>query len=96
MNTRKVMIVAGEASGDLHGGNLVREMHRIDPNIIFSGVGGERMRTEGVKLLADAADMAVVGLTEVFLKLRTMESAVCTLVSPQTVINPTPFPFIFG
>jgi len=47
-------------------------MHRIDPNIIFSGVGGERMRTEGVKLLADAADMAVVGLTEVFLKLRTI------------------------
>ena len=72
MNTRKVMIVAGEASGDLHGGNLVREMHRIDPNIIFSGVGGERMRTEGVKLLANAADMAVVGLTEVFLKLRTI------------------------
>ena len=72
MNTRKVMIVAGEASGDLHGGNLVREMHRIDPNIIFSGVGGERMRTEGVELMADAADMAVVGLTEVFLKLRTI------------------------
>ena len=72
MSTRKVMIVAGEASGDLHGGNLVREMHRIDPNIIFSGVGGERMRTEGVKLLANAADMAVVGLTEVFLKLRTI------------------------
>ncbi len=66
------MIVAGEASGDLHGGNLVREMHRIDPNIIFSGVGGERMRTEGVKLLADAADMAVVGLTEVFFKLGTI------------------------
>ena len=69
MNPRKVMIVAGEASGDLHGGNLVREMRRIDPSISFYGVGGERMRTEGVELLADAADMAVVGLTEVFLKL---------------------------
>jgi len=69
VNPRKVMIVAGEASGDLHGGNLVREMHRIDPSIAFYGVGGERMRTEGVELLADAADMAVVGLTEVLLKL---------------------------
>ncbi len=69
MNTRKVMIVAGEASGDLHGGNLVREMHRIDPSIFFSGVGGKSMRTQGVELLADAADMAVVGLTEVFFKL---------------------------
>jgi lipid-A-disaccharide synthase len=66
------MIIAGEASGDLHGGNLVREMHRIDPNICFSGVGGERMRTEGVELLANAADMAVVGLTEVILKLGTI------------------------
>jgi lipid-A-disaccharide synthase len=69
VNKRKVMIVAGEASGDLHGGNLVREMHRIDPSLSFYGMGGNRMRAEGVELLADAADMAVVGLTEVVLKL---------------------------
>ncbi len=63
------MIVAGEASGDLHGGNLVRAMRAIDPSLSFYGVGGNRMRAEGVALLADAADMAVVGLTEVILKL---------------------------
>jgi lipid-A-disaccharide synthase len=63
------MIVAGEASGDLHGGNLVRAMRRIDPDLRFSGVGGKRMREAGVELLADAADMAVVGLTEVVFKL---------------------------
>src|SRR5512133_3033691 len=63
------MIVAGEASGDLHGGNLVRAMRAIDPHLSFYGVGGNRMRAEGVELLADAADMAVVGLTEVILKL---------------------------
>lgn len=63
------MIVAGEASGDLHGGNLVREMRRIDPDIRFSGVGGKQMQEAGVELLADAADMAVVGLTEVGFKL---------------------------
>lgn len=63
------MIVAGEASGDLHGGNLVREMRRIDPDICFSGVGGKQMQEAGVELLADAADMAVVGLTEVGFKL---------------------------
>ena len=66
------MIVAGEASGDLHGGNLVREMQRIDPDLSFYGVGGERMKAAGVKLLADAADMAVVGLTEVVFKLGTI------------------------
>jgi lipid-A-disaccharide synthase len=63
------MIVAGEASGDLHGGNLVRAMLRIDPGLSFCGVGGERMRAAGVELVADAADMAVVGLTEVLSKL---------------------------
>ncbi len=66
------MIVAGEASGDLHGGNLVRAMRTIDPSLSFYGVGGNRMRAEGVELLADAADMAVVGLTEVILKLGTI------------------------
>ena len=69
MSARRVMIVAGEASGDLHGGNLVREMRRIDPDIRFSGVGGKQMQEAGVELLADAADMAVVGLTEVGFKL---------------------------
>ena len=70
MTARRVMIVAGEASGDLHGGNLVRAMHRIDPDIRFTGVGGKQMQRAGVELLADAADMAVVGLTEVVFRLR--------------------------
>ena len=69
MNARRVMIVAGEASGDLHGGNLVRAMHEIDPDLFFYGVGGKKMQAAGVELLADAADMAVVGLTEVVFKL---------------------------
>jgi lipid-A-disaccharide synthase len=63
------MIVAGEASGDLHGGNLIWAMRQIDPDLSFYGVGGTRMQAAGVELLADAADMAVVGLTEVAFKL---------------------------
>ena len=64
-----IMIVAGEASGDLHGGNLVQAMHKIDPEISFYGVGGRNLKEAGVELIADAADMAVVGLTEVVFKL---------------------------
>jgi lipid-A-disaccharide synthase len=71
VKARKVMIVAGEASGDLHGGNLVRAMRQIDPGLSFYGVGGMRMKAAGVELLANAADMAVVGLTEVVFKLGT-------------------------
>lgn len=70
VNARRVMIVAGEASGDLHGGRLVQSMRGIDPSLLFYGMGGNSMRQEGVELVADAADMAVVGLTEVLSKLR--------------------------
>ncbi|HEX7535019.1 MAG TPA: lipid-A-disaccharide synthase [Syntrophales bacterium] len=66
---KRVMIVAGEASGDLHGGNLVQAMHKIDPEIRFYGVGGGNLKEAGAELIADAADMAVVGLTEVVSKL---------------------------
>jgi lipid-A-disaccharide synthase len=67
---RAVMIVAGEASGDLHGAGLVHEMKALDPSLTFCGVGGKRLETEGVRLVARSSDMAVVGLTEVVSKLR--------------------------
>ena len=63
------MIIAGEASGDLHGANLVREMQALRPGLSFYGIGGRGLKKEGVDLVADSADMAVVGLTEVFSKL---------------------------
>jgi len=63
------MIVAGEASGDLHGSNLVRAMHDLDPDLQFFGVGGNRMAQTGVNLMANVSDMAVVGLTEVIVHL---------------------------
>jgi lipid-A-disaccharide synthase len=64
------MIVAGEASGDLHGAHLVREMKALDPALSFCGVGGRNLEDEGVRLVARSSEMAVVGLTEVFSKLR--------------------------
>ena len=69
-NPRTVLIVAGEASGDLHGAHLVREMKAIDPSLSFCGVGGRNLEAEGVRLIARSSEMAVVGLTEVFSKLR--------------------------
>lgn len=70
-HTRKVMIVAGEASGDLHGSLLVREMLAVNPGLHFYGIGGNKMKEAGVKLLAHAADIGVVGATEVFAKIGT-------------------------
>ena len=66
---KEVMLVAGEASGDLHGSNLVKAIHRIDPQIHFYGIGGEKLRRAGVEIVADLSEMAVVGITEVLSKL---------------------------
>jgi lipid-A-disaccharide synthase len=66
---RTVMIVAGEASGDLHGAGLVRALRRREPALSFCGIGGSAMRAAGVEILADAAELAVVGITEVVAKI---------------------------
>lgn len=65
----ELMIVAGEASGDLHAGRLVGELLRRHENWRFFGCGGEGLRAAGCELLVDAADLAVVGLFEVGLHL---------------------------
>ena len=59
-------MVAGEASGDLHGANLVRAIRELSPRAEFCGIGGGRMMEAGVEILFSSSEMAVVGLTEVF------------------------------
>lgn len=61
----EIMIVAGEASGDMHGANLVRAMHQLAPGLRFCGMGGSELARAGVELLCDAAKLAVVGAVEV-------------------------------
>ncbi len=62
---KKIMIMSGEASGDLHGANLAREIWKQDPAIAIYGVGSKQMREAGVRMLADASEISVVGITEV-------------------------------
>lgn len=69
---KKVLIIAGEASGDLHGANLVREVRKKDPSVAFYGVGSKQMREAGVELLADASEISVVGITEVLTHIGTI------------------------
>jgi lipid-A-disaccharide synthase len=70
-----VIIIAGEASGDLHGSNLVKAMKALDPDTVLWGIGGEKMEQAGVKILFPSSDMAVVGLTEVLYKLQAIARA---------------------
>lgn len=62
---RRILLVAGEASGDRYGSLLVRSLRNRDSAMGFTGIGGARMRESGVDLFADSRDLAVVGLTEV-------------------------------
>ncbi|MBN1848381.1 MAG: lipid-A-disaccharide synthase [Deltaproteobacteria bacterium] len=65
-NSKKyVLIVAGEASGDTHGANLVKALTRLSPDLQVKGIGGKHMAEAGVEIIVSASDMAVVGLTEV-------------------------------
>ena len=72
---KSIMIIAGEASGDHHGAKLVKAMKMEKSNLFFCGIGGNAMKKEGVKILVDAAELAVVGITEVFAKLPTIFKA---------------------
>ena len=67
-----MLIVAGEASADLHGSNLVKAMKVSCPGVVFCGIGGANMKQAGVKILVSSSDMAVVGLTEVLQKFHTI------------------------
>jgi lipid-A-disaccharide synthase len=70
MESKKILLVAGEVSGDLHGSRLVEAIQSIDPEIQFFGVGGEGLKRVGMKLLYPSQSLSVVGITEVLLKLR--------------------------
>jgi lipid-A-disaccharide synthase len=65
----RVAIIAGEASGDQHGAKLVKAMQNKNPALSFMGIGGPELRQAGVRILMDAAELTVVGITEVFSRL---------------------------
>jgi lipid-A-disaccharide synthase len=70
-----VLVVAGEASGDLHGATLARALTTLAPGLRLAGMGGARMETAGVRLVRRAEHVTVVGGTEVFGRLPALWSA---------------------
>jgi len=69
---RRLLLVAGEASGDLHAADLVRTLRASFPDLEVFGLGGERLREAGMHTVADANDVATVGLTQAAGRLRTL------------------------
>ena len=68
----KYYLIAGEASGDLHGSNLVNELHQLDKDALFRGWGGEKMSDQGVEIVKHYRDLAFMGFAEVIKNLPTI------------------------
>ena len=67
---KKIMIIAGEPSGDLHGANVIHALKKRQPGICISGIGGDAMARAGMDLRFHIRDLSVMGVTEVLMKLR--------------------------
>ncbi|MBU4375996.1 MAG: lipid-A-disaccharide synthase [Candidatus Omnitrophica bacterium] len=63
---KKIFIVAGEASGDLHASRLVREIKSCEPSVVFMGIGGQNMSLAGVRVFYRADELAIVGVWDIF------------------------------
>ncbi|MBZ0166033.1 MAG: lipid-A-disaccharide synthase [Candidatus Omnitrophica bacterium] len=64
-SSNHIVIIAGEDSGDLHAALLVEALKELNPDLTFSGLGGQKMRAAGVELYTDFTKLAVVGFWEV-------------------------------
>jgi len=65
LQTKHIVIIAGETSGDIHASLLVKELLKLDPGLAFSGLGGPSMQAAGVHIQEDLTRIAVVGFAEV-------------------------------
>ncbi|MBU1718173.1 MAG: lipid-A-disaccharide synthase, partial [Bacteroidetes bacterium] len=68
----KYYIIAGEASGDLHASNLVKQLKLHDADFVFRGWGGDLMAQQGVEIVKHYRDLAFMGFIEVIANLRTI------------------------
>lgn len=68
----KYFIVAGEASGDLHGSNLAKHLILNDSNAVIQAWGGDRMSQQGVEVKKHIRELAFMGFVEVLLNIRTI------------------------
>lgn len=62
---RKILFVAGEASGDLHAAGVAAALQRLRPELVLTGVGGPRLAEQGVELLQRDSELGVMGFLEV-------------------------------
>ncbi|MCS7077414.1 MAG: lipid-A-disaccharide synthase [Bacteroidia bacterium] len=72
----KVAIIAGEASGDLHGSNLMRAMHTFQNDLEFIGIGGDKMIAQGLKPIRHITQTNFMGFWEVAKNIKTIQKMI--------------------
>ncbi len=77
----KLLISAGEASGDQHGARLLSALRKKRPDLLAFGMGGPRLRAEGLSALVPSESLSVVGISEVLEKLPSLVRALGALVA---------------
>jgi len=68
----RILIITGEASGDLHGANLARALKARDPHVALSGIGGAEMEAAGVRLVRETGRLDIIGMVGLFTVLSVM------------------------
>ena len=68
--TKRILISAGESSGDLHASNLIKELKHLNGDLEFFGIGCNKMESVGVRLLERMDSLSIVGVWEIFSKLK--------------------------
>jgi len=70
----KYYLIAGEASGDMHASNLMKELKKLDSKAEFRCWGGDKMQAAGGKIIRHYRELAFMGFTEVLMNIRTIFS----------------------
>lgn len=90
----KYYLIAGEASGDLHGSNLLKALKKIDPNASFRCWGGDLMEKAGADLVKHYRELAFMGFVEVLFNLRTIVKNISFCKKDIELFNPDVIIFI--
>ena len=84
----KLAVVAGEASGDLHAAEVIRELKILDPTLETFGIGGDLLAAEGMRVLHHAREMGITGLFNVIRHLGMFRRIFAELMSALTAEKP--------
>ena len=84
----RVLVIAGEPSGDLHGAGVIRQLKKASPDCMVYGIGGDKMAAEGMELVYHIRELSVMGFWEVIQHLPLIRSVEATLESLLKVRRP--------